>query len=159
VLVSGATGGFGNAPPIAPISVPNTQAARPGPSNPGGHVVHPFGAALEARDIDAALALHSPDVVFHSPIVVGPYRGRDTVAPILHAIAGVLTDFRYVREIGAAGAADHALAVRGRVGDWDVAGVDLLHVGETARSTRLVMVRPLSGANALTEAMRAQLAL
>ena len=31
-----------------------------------------FAAALEAGDVDAALAATSPDVVFHSPVVHRP---------------------------------------------------------------------------------------
>jgi hypothetical protein len=48
-------------------------------------VMHPFGAALEARDIDAAIALLSDGVRLRSPVVFRPYQGRDAVAPILHA--------------------------------------------------------------------------
>lgn len=121
--------------------------------------MHPFAAALEARDIGAATALLSADVVFRSPIVYRPYRGRDAVAPIVQAIAGVFADFRYVRTLGAADAADQALVFRARVGDRDVEGVDLLHVDERGEIDDLVvMVRPLSGALAITEAMRGRLA-
>ena len=41
--------------------------------------MHPFRAALEARDLDAAEALLSGDVVFRSPIVFREYEGRDAV--------------------------------------------------------------------------------
>ena len=62
--------------------------------------MQPFRAAIEARDIDAAVALLSDQVVFNSPIVFTPYRGRDAVAVILRAVIEVFEDFRYVREIG-----------------------------------------------------------
>jgi hypothetical protein len=34
----------------------------------GGQAVHPFGAAIEARDVDAAVALLADDVEFRSPV-------------------------------------------------------------------------------------------
>jgi len=121
--------------------------------------MHPFGAAIEARDIDAALALLAENVVLRSPVVFAPYRGRQAVAPILHAVAHVFEDFRYVREIGAADAADHVLVFRTRVGDRELEGSDFLHTGPDGLIDELtVMVRPLSAALALAEAMKARLA-
>jgi hypothetical protein len=121
--------------------------------------MHPFGTAVAAGDIDAALALLAEDVVFHSPVVHQPYRGRDAVAPILHAVSQVFLDFRYVDEIGAADAASHVLVFRTRVGDREIEGIDLLHTGADGLVDELtVMVRPLSGTLALAEVMRAQLA-
>jgi len=66
--------------------------------------VHPFRAAIEAQDMDSAVALLSDEVVFSSPVVFKPYTGRDVVAPILYAVFEVFEDFRYEREIGAEGA-------------------------------------------------------
>jgi hypothetical protein len=121
--------------------------------------MHPFRAAVEARDINAALDLLSEDVVFRSPVVFSPYRGRDAVAPILHAAFEVFEDFRYVREIGADDAADHALVFHASVGGRQVEGSDFLHTNEDGTITELtVMVRPLSATIALAEAMNARLA-
>ena len=82
--------------------------------------MHPFRAAIEARDLDAAVALMSEDVVFRSPVVHRPYEGRDAVMTILRAVGQVLEDFQYTREIGAPEAADHALVFRARIGDREV---------------------------------------
>jgi ketosteroid isomerase-like protein len=121
--------------------------------------VHPFRTAIEARDLDAVSALLAEDVVFRSPIVFKPYRGRATVTAILTAVAQVFEDFSYTREIGAADARDHALVFEARVGDKQVEGCDFLHVDENGSIDELVvMVRPLSGAHALADAMSAQLA-
>ena len=35
--------------------------------------MHPFGAAIEAGDVDAAVALLADDVEFRSPVVFTPY--------------------------------------------------------------------------------------
>ena len=121
-------------------------------------MTHPIRAAVEARDIDAALALLAEDVVFRSPVVFAPYRGREAVAPILRAFSRVAGDFRYVREIGSPGAADHVLLFRARVGSRELEGSDFLHTGAGGLIDELiVMIRPLSAALALAEAMKAQL--
>jgi ketosteroid isomerase-like protein len=121
--------------------------------------VHPFRTAIEARDLDAVTALLADDVVFRSPIVFKPYRGRDTVAALLAAVGEVFEDFSYAREIGAEDARDHALVFNARVGDKQVEGCDFLHVDDNGLIDELVvMVRPLSGAHALAEGMSAQLA-
>lgn len=118
--------------------------------------MHPFGAALEARDIDAAIALLSDDVVFRSPVVFRPYQGRDAVALILHAVSHVFEDFGYTRAIGADG--DHALVFHARIGTFEIEGCDFLHLDDDGAIDELtVMVRPLTGAHALAEAMKAQL--
>jgi SnoaL-like domain len=122
--------------------------------------MHPFRSALEARDLDAAVALLASDVVFRSPIVFKPYHGRAAVAAILAAVSQVFEDFSYVREIGAPDARDHALVFRARVGDKQIEGCDFLHLDDGGSVDELVvMVRPLSGALALADAMKAQLAL
>jgi hypothetical protein len=121
--------------------------------------MHPFGTAVVAGDIEAALALLAEDVIFHSPVVHRAYQGRDAVAPILHAVSAVFEDFRYTGEIGGPDAASHVLVFRTRVGDREIEGIDLLHTGADGLVDELtVMVRPLSGAMALAEVMRARLA-
>jgi hypothetical protein len=120
--------------------------------------VHTFRSAIEARDVDAAVDLMSDDVVLRSPIVFKPYQGRDTVRVLLTAVSRVFEDFRYVREIGAPDARDHALVFEARIGDKQIEGSDFLHFDEKGSIDELmVMVRPLSGALALAEAMKAQL--
>ena len=124
-------------------------------------MVHPFRRAIEARDLDAAVALMREDVVFRSPVVFTPYHGREALRTILEAVMAVFEDFRYVREIGAdigAGARDHALVFETRVGDRQIEGCDFIHLDEDgAISEFTVMVRPMSGMLALAEAMKIQL--
>lgn len=121
--------------------------------------MHPFRAAVEAGDIEAAVALLAEDVVFRSPVAFTPYRGRAAVAPILRAVVQVFEDFRYVREIGAEDAADHALVFQARIGDQQLEGADFLHSGDGGSIEELVvMIRPLSATVALANAMQARLA-
>src|SRR5689334_14393181 len=121
--------------------------------------MHPFAAALEARDPDAAIALLADDVVFRSPVVFTAYHGRDAVAPILHAVTRVFDDFRSVREMASPDGRAQAVVFHARVGDREIDGCDVLQFDEHGSINELVvMVRPLSGTLALAEAMRAQLA-
>ena len=120
--------------------------------------MHPFRAAVESADHDRIAALLAEDVVFRSPVVFRPYRGRDTLAMILLAVSRVFEDFRYEREIGAPDAPHHALVFSARIGDREVQGCDFLHVDESGLIDEFtVMVRPLSAALALAEAMQVQL--
>ncbi|WEO99119.1 nuclear transport factor 2 family protein [Streptomyces sp. FXJ1.172] len=116
-----------------------------------------FREAVEAGDIDAAEALLAEDVVFTSPVVFKPYPGKAITAAILRAVVQVFEDFRYVREIGEPDGADHALVFTARVGDRELTGCDFLHVNEDGLiDDFMVMVRPLSAAQALAEAMGAR---
>jgi hypothetical protein len=122
--------------------------------------MHPFRVAVEAQDLEAAVALMADDVVFRSPVVFKPYQGRDAVTMLLGAVASVFEDFRYEREIGASDASDHALVFRAHVGDRELEGCDFLHANEQGLIDELcVMVRPMSGVHALADAMKAQLEL
>ncbi|WP_081239492.1 nuclear transport factor 2 family protein [Streptomyces viridosporus] len=116
-----------------------------------------FRKAVEAGDLDAAVALLAEDVVFTSPVVFKPYTGKPVTGAILRAVAGVFEDFRYVREINDAGGRDHALVFTARVGDREIEGCDFIHVGDDGLIDEFtVMVRPLSGAQALAAAMGAR---
>lgn len=119
-----------------------------------------FRSAIESRDVEAAIALLTDDVEFHSPVVHSPYRGREAVAPILRAVVEVFEDFRYVAEIGEGDGADaeHVLVFRAHVGDRELEGIDLLHHDGRGAIDRLtVMIRPLSALQAVATAMREKL--
>jgi limonene-1,2-epoxide hydrolase len=121
-------------------------------------VVHPFRTAIEARDLDAAVALLREDVVFRSPVVFTPYEGREALRQILGAVMAVFGDFRYVREIGADGARDHALVFEARVGDKQLQGCDFIELDDDGAIKEFtVMVRPMQAMLALAEAMKARL--
>lgn len=119
--------------------------------------MHPFRQAVEARDAAAIEALLADDVVFTSPVAFKPYPGKALTAAILRGVLRVFEDFRYVREIGGADGRDHALVFEATVNGKHVTGCDFLHFDEEGKiDDFMVMVRPLSGAQALSEAMAAQ---
>ncbi|BBX69889.1 nuclear transport factor 2 family protein [Mycolicibacterium psychrotolerans] len=119
--------------------------------------MHPFRQAVEARDAAAMEALLADDVVFTSPVAFKPYPGKPITAAILRAVMRVFEDFRYIREIADADGRDHALVFEATVAGKKVTGCDFLHVDDDGLiDDFMVMVRPLSGATALADAMGAQ---
>ncbi|MGW6396178.1 nuclear transport factor 2 family protein [Streptomyces sp. NPDC055103] len=119
--------------------------------------MHPFRKAVEDRDPDALEAMLAEDVVFTSPVAFTPYQGRAMTAAILRGVMRVFEDFVYVRELDNPVSRDHALVFTATVGGKRIHGCDFLHLDEEGRIDELtVMVRPLSAARALSEAMGAQ---
>jgi SnoaL-like protein len=115
-----------------------------------------FRAAAESKDFSAIDELFAEDVVFRSPVVFKPYEGRAAVAMLLGAVVQVFEDFRYTDQVETGDAA--ALAFSARVGDRELDGIDFLHFDDQGRVQRMaVYVRPMSGVNALAEAMQRKL--
>ncbi|WP_040867507.1 nuclear transport factor 2 family protein [Nocardia exalbida] len=119
--------------------------------------MHPFRAAVEARDEAAIEALLADDVVFTSPVAFKPYPGKAITAAILRAVIRVFEDFRYVREIADADGRDHAFVFEATVDGKQLTGCDFLHFDEDGKIDDFtVMVRPLSAAQALAARMGEQ---
>ncbi|MFF8609763.1 nuclear transport factor 2 family protein [Streptomyces sp. NPDC015346] len=119
--------------------------------------MHPFRKAVEDRDAAALESLLADDVVFTSPVAFKPYRGKAITAAILRGVMRVFEDFAYTREIGDADGRDHALVFTASVNGKRIQGCDFLHFDEHGKIDDFtVMVRPLSAAQALAEAMGAQ---
>jgi hypothetical protein len=118
---------------------------------------HPFRKAVEERDEAAIQALLADNVVFTSPVAFRPYVGKPITAAILRGVLRVFEDLRYVREIGDSDGRDHALVFETTVAGKRITGCDFLHFNDDGLIDEfMVMVRPLSGAMALSEAMGAQ---
>ena len=116
---------------------------------------HPFGAAIEAGDEDAALATIAEDVVFRSPAVHRAYEGREIVASLLKAVATVFENFRYTNEWR--DGRTTILFFEANVGDRDLQGIDILEENEAGEIEKFtVMIRPLSGLQAVAQAMQAR---
>jgi hypothetical protein len=112
-----------------------------------------FTAAVEAEDSEALTEALADDVVFRSPVVFKPYEGKAVVSAILtEGAMKVFEDFRYLERFEDGDTA--ALIFKARVGDREVDGLDLLRFdGDGKVAELMVMVRPMSGLNALAEAM------
>ena len=111
-----------------------------------------FRAGVEAGDVETALGALAENVVLHSPVTFKPFEGRAAVAHVLRTVFEVFEDFRYTDQLEDRDAA--ALIFNARVGDRKLDGLDLLRFDGDGKVRELsVMVRPMSGLNALAEAM------
>ncbi|WP_432135014.1 MULTISPECIES: nuclear transport factor 2 family protein [unclassified Streptomyces] len=119
--------------------------------------MHPFREAVESDDLEAVAALLADDVVFTSPVAFKPYPGKAITAAILRGVSRVFEDFTYIREIADPDGRDHAFVFTATVAGKKLQGCDFLHFDDDGKIDEFtVMVRPLSGAQALAEAMGAQ---
>jgi hypothetical protein len=120
-------------------------------------VNHPFADAVLANDHEAALATIADDVVFRSPAVYKPYHGKQQVDGILRLVATVFENFRYTAEWR--DGATTILFFEANVGDRELQGIDILEENEAGLVERFtVMIRPLSGLQAVAAAMAERLA-
>jgi hypothetical protein len=111
-----------------------------------------FRKAVEAKDLEAMGEALADDVVFHSPITFKPFEGRESVSMLLGVVFRTFEDFRYTDELDRDDV--KALVFKARVGDKEIEGLDLLRIdGEGKIADFTVMVRPLSGAMALADAV------
>ncbi|WP_434388520.1 nuclear transport factor 2 family protein [Melittangium boletus] len=116
---------------------------------------HAYVAARTPEALDAVLA---DEVVFHSPAVHTPQKGKALTAKYLTAAMQVLggEDFRYTGEWRAEGSA--VLEFRTRVDGLEVHGIDMITWDGTGRITEFtVMLRPLKALNAVVARMAAAL--
>jgi hypothetical protein len=115
-----------------------------------------FRAAVEAEDPEALTDALAEDVTFRSPAVFRAYEGKAVVSTILvEGALNVFEDFRYMDQLEDGDTA--ALIFKARVGDRELDGLDLLRFDADGKVRELmVMVRPMSGLNALAEAMATQ---
>ena len=115
-----------------------------------------FRKAVEAGDLNGALATLAPDVVLHSPVSFKPVNGKQAVAALFAVLLRTFEDFRYVGEFE--GENGTVLHFRTRIGDRDVEGIDMIHTNKDGLIDDFtVMVRPLSAALALKETVGSQL--
>ena len=118
---------------------------------------HPFADAVLAGDHDAALATIADDVVFRSPAVHKPYHGKEQVAGILRLVATVFENFRYTAEWR--DGATTILFFEANVGDRELQGIDILEENDDGLVERFtVMIRPLSGLQAVAATMASRIA-
>lgn len=117
---------------------------------------HPFADAVLANDHEAALATIADDVVFRSPAVYKPYHGKQQVDGILRLVATVFENFRYTAEWR--DGRTTILFFEANVGDRELQGIDILEENEAGLVERFtVMIRPLSGLQAVAAAMAERL--
>ena len=108
---------------------------------------------VAAEDLSRVGELCAPDVVFRSPVAFTPYKGAELVAAFLQQAVQAFDDFRYHRTF-ADDDRSVVLEFSARVGDKDLKGIDMIRFDGHGKIVEFeVMVRPLSGLQALGEEM------
>jgi len=122
------------------------------------HPVQAWHRLVQAQDARALDTLLAEDVVFHSPVVHTPHRGKALARLYLSAALQVFSapGFRYVREV--VGERDAVLEFETEIDGVLVNGVDLLRWNEDGRIVDFkVMLRPLKALDAVRQRMAALL--
>ncbi|MDR6917079.1 uncharacterized protein with FMN-binding domain [Pseudomonas sp. 3296] len=124
--------------------------------------LHPNAAAslqqwhemIRTADLSALPGLLDPHAVFRSPMAHTPYPGAAVVSMILNTVVKVFEDFAYHRELATADGLNVVLEFSANVGGKQLKGIDMIRFNETGKIVEFeVMVRPLSGLQALGEQM------
>lgn len=113
---------------------------------------------VTSRDPAALRAILADDVVFHSPVVHTPQRGKAITFQYLMGAMHVLNNasFRYERQI--VGAQDALLEFATEIDGIQINGIDLIRWNDAGQIVDFkVMVRPLKAVNMLHQKMGAML--
>jgi len=114
---------------------------------------------IEQRDLGALPELLHPQAVFRSPMAHHPYPGAPAVAMILNTVIQVFEDFTYHRQLASADGLSVVLEFSARVGSRELKGIDLIRFDADGKIIDFeVMIRPMSGLQALGEEMGRRLA-
>ena len=111
---------------------------------------------IENASLDPAMM--TEDVVFHSPYIYSPIKGKTNVSRYLEAAGMVFlnSDFRYIEEI--IGDNQACLVFEAAFDDLHVNGVDYLVWNDQQKLTEIrVFIRPFQALNAIRELMAKQL--
>ncbi|MCM8559984.1 nuclear transport factor 2 family protein [Pseudomonas shahriarae] len=128
-------------------------------ATPVAHTLKRWHTMLATADLKALPELLAPEAVFRSPMAHTPYPGAPVVSMILNTVFTVFEDFQYHRELASADGHSVVLEFSARVGDKQLKGIDLIRFNEQGQIIEFeVMVRPLSGLQALGEEMGRRLA-
>ena len=111
-----------------------------------------FKQAVESKDPAQLEAVLADDVVFRSPAVHKPYEGKVATSVVLRAVVRVFEDFRYTSTYD--GPDGSVLVFEATVGGKQIQGADFVRTNADGLVVSLtVMIRPLSGLNAVVAAM------
>lgn len=111
------------------------------------------------RDLGQLGALLHPDAVFRSPMAYKPYASAQAVSLILNTVMGVFHDFVYHRQLATDDGQSVVLEFSAKVGDKALKGIDLIQFDAQGLIVDFeVMVRPMSGLQALGAEMGQRLA-
>ncbi|MVV49314.1 nuclear transport factor 2 family protein [Pseudomonas sp. PB120] len=109
---------------------------------------------IRTGDLSALPELLDPQAVFRSPMAHTPYPGAPVVSMILNTVIKVFENFTYHRELATADGLNVILEFSADVSGKALKGIDMIRFNEQGKIVEFeVMVRPLSGLQALGEQM------
>lgn len=109
---------------------------------------------IRTGNLKALPELLDANAVFRSPMAHSPYPGASVVTMILNTVFDVFEDFKYHRELVTADGLNVVLEFSAKVGAKELKGIDMIRFDESGKIVEFeVMVRPLSGLQALGEEM------
>ena len=113
---------------------------------------------VAASDLGELHTIVHPDAVFRSPMANTAYTSAPALMLALSTVIQVFEDFTYHRQLATDDGLNIVLEFSARVGDKQLKGIDLVRFNEEGQITEFeVMVRPLSGLQALGPEMGARL--
>ena len=114
---------------------------------------------VDSKDLARLPELLHADALFRSPVAYKPYVGAPVVALILNTVLKVFENFVYHRELATADGLSVVLEFSASVAGRELKGIDLIRFDSQGRIIEFeVMIRPLSGLQALGEEMGRRLA-
>lgn len=114
---------------------------------------------IASNDLGDLPAIVHPDAVFRSPMANTAYAPAPALILVLSTVTQVFENFAYHRQLASDDGLDVVLEFSANVGDRKLKGIDFIRFDEQGRIVEFeVMVRPLSGLQALGAAMCQRLA-
>lgn len=113
---------------------------------------------VATRDMKALGEIVHPQAVFRSPVAHTPYPGAFALCLALSTVIEVFEDFTYHREFEDEENSSAVLEFSAKVGDKQVKGVDIIRFDTDGKIVDFeVMIRPMSGLQALAAEMGARI--
>jgi hypothetical protein len=110
------------------------------------------------NNLDGLASIVHPDAVFRSPMANSPYQSAAALTLALTTVIQVFQEFAYHRQLASDDGMNVVLEFSAKVGDKQLKGIDLIRFDEEGKIVEFeVMVRPLSGLQALGAEMGARL--
>lgn len=114
---------------------------------------------VERKDMTVLPGICDPDVVFRSPAVYKPYQSVMALGVILSTVMQVFENFVYHRQFASDDGLNVVLEFSALVNGKELKGIDMIRFNADGKIVEFeVMVRPMSGLQALAGEMGARLA-
>ncbi len=114
---------------------------------------------LERNAMEELDPILSDKIVFRSPVAFTPYPGRAAIKLVLKTVNTVFQDFEYHRTFFTDDGLGVVLEFSAHIGGKQLKGIDMLKFDADGKIEEFeVMVRPMSGLNALAQQMGEKLA-